>query len=191
MKSKGLTLVELLIVIGIIVILFALGYSSFTLVRKSAHITVCRSNLKQVGAALLAYEEDWGAFPPTLRETVNFLTAYLKTDDVLVCPSRPTVIVGGVRRKAFGYFYATYVFIPGKGKLWQIPKCVSPLHLRGTPEEPIVMCPNHGDRWLVCDEGFDVPTAVADKTLIFRRDGSVVWAKLYGAKSPEEYFSWR
>lgn len=126
---------------------------------------MCHYNLKQIGAALLAYEEDWGSLPPTIKETYDLLFAYLRTDSVLICPSQTTLVVGGRKREVYGYYYATYIYLPdGSGrKKWQIPICVSPIHLRGTPEEPIVVCYQHDNQVLVCDEGLDVPSAVRGK----------------------------
>ncbi len=64
MKKKGLTLVELLIVIGVIAVLAGLLFPVFTSVRERAYITYCVNNLKQVGSALHLYAQDYDGFVP-------------------------------------------------------------------------------------------------------------------------------
>ena len=62
--SGGFTLIELLVVIAIIAILAAILFPVFASARAKARQTVCVSNLKQIGIAVLAYTEDYDeAFP--------------------------------------------------------------------------------------------------------------------------------
>ena len=62
--SRGFTLVELLVVIAIIGLLVALLLPALGSVRESARASICKSNLKQLGLALLTYESARGSFPP-------------------------------------------------------------------------------------------------------------------------------
>jgi len=64
MKRKGLTLMELLIVIGIIAVLAGLLFPIFMSVRERAWITHCINSLKQVGDALHMYSQDYDGFVP-------------------------------------------------------------------------------------------------------------------------------
>jgi prepilin-type N-terminal cleavage/methylation domain-containing protein/prepilin-type processing-associated H-X9-DG protein len=63
--NSGFTLIELLVVIAIIAILSAILFPVFAKVREKARQTTCASNLKQIGLAILQYNQDYDeTFPP-------------------------------------------------------------------------------------------------------------------------------
>jgi prepilin-type processing-associated H-X9-DG protein len=70
-KSAGLSLVELLVVIGIIALLLGLLMPSLARSRQEAQRVQCMSNMRQVGLSLLSYANHWrGAmFPPLLGDS--------------------------------------------------------------------------------------------------------------------------
>ena len=71
----GFTLIELLVVISIIALLIGLLLPALGSARKTAKLSVCLTNLKQMGVATYAYATDYkGVLPPSINDpiTTNF-----------------------------------------------------------------------------------------------------------------------
>jgi prepilin-type N-terminal cleavage/methylation domain-containing protein/prepilin-type processing-associated H-X9-DG protein len=96
---RGFTLIELLVVIAIIAILAAILFPVFASAREKARQTTCSSNLRQIGLAILQYDEDYDErFPwasnwgdPYDSNTTNgtwvlLVGPYVKTNGVFHCP---------------------------------------------------------------------------------------------------------
>ena len=105
-RTGGFTLIELLVVIAIIAILAAILFPVFARARENARRASCQSNLKQLALGLIAYVQDYDEKLPiangdssgsgTLANAdagfgwAGSSQSYLKSTQILQCPSEPT-----------------------------------------------------------------------------------------------------
>ena len=70
-SRRGIRIIEVMVVIGIIGVLIGLLLPAYRNVRPAARRAGCQSNLRHIGLALLAYEQEHRALPPAYTVDAN------------------------------------------------------------------------------------------------------------------------
>jgi len=122
-RKHAFSLVELIVVIGIIALLLALLLPSLIAARNTARTIQCASNLRQMTMALINYSVEFkGAFPPNSNDIGQYwfdeacIGRYIKAPihaadntvggGVLVCPGD---LEGAIRSYSMNFFASSYV----------------------------------------------------------------------------------
>ncbi len=117
-NTKGLTLIELLIVVAIIAILVAIVFTLVNQARENSRKSVCLSNLKQLIAAFHMYMSDYNVVFEQIAAPNWFgLNSYVKNKDVLFCPKHNPAIENpyagaGLTPDEFDAFPTSYTYYP-------------------------------------------------------------------------------
>ncbi len=82
-EEDGFTVVEMMMVLLIIGILLGIAFVSYSFSLDRTKETVCRANLKSIREAIIVYEAENNAWPPSLQDLIP---VYLEEDSDFRCP---------------------------------------------------------------------------------------------------------
>jgi len=91
--ARGFTLIEMLVVVGVILVLVTLLVTALSAVNRKAFVVQCAGNLRQIGIATIAYitHPDKGDLPPAPMDAfrTNVLPYASGVKDIFICPANP------------------------------------------------------------------------------------------------------
>lgn len=208
MRSRGLTLVELLTVIAIIALIVAILIPVIIAIRKRGYEPTCLANLRQLHIAFTTYLQDYEAEPSQQRR----LWSYISDKRILVCPADITVDGAATReandpltppeqhtKTSYIYYRDELFYSESAVKLMKEQDSnhgIFVCFLHGTPVENVVTLPKHDMKGKILRLRMDgsIQQARAEHTC-FTSDG-VVYGMRFGWQLftdvrpvPEEVFS--
>ena len=136
-RRRGLTLMELLVVVAIIALLVALLLPVVNDARKRGYEATCLSNLRQLSAAWQLYTEDYKDYPPSLVD----LLPYTKSREIYKCPGDFTEGANDVLTRIAGFPISYY-----NPREDDPPHTLFRTRLREDPNHGIIVCILHGER---------------------------------------------
>jgi prepilin-type N-terminal cleavage/methylation domain-containing protein/prepilin-type processing-associated H-X9-DG protein len=160
-KRPAFTLIELLVVIAIIAILAAILLPVFAQAREKARQSVCTSNCKQIGLAVMMYAEDYDQAYPLYTHHPNhkpmwyeMIQPYIKSEDVFTCPSVGVKLkeapkqLPGWTIYAFNGYGANYLHVIQYGKGYATGKTMGPRMLAALsrPADTVMIADGQGDK---------------------------------------------
>lgn len=116
MKIKIFTLVEMLVIVGIMAVLASILAPVFARGISKAHMTACGSNLRQISLAFQLYKSDTRDYPAPYRWLDDFsaLEKYVQTPRIFRCPARklpPITSMSALNAGTDYLFYTGFDFL--------------------------------------------------------------------------------
>ena len=108
-SSKGFTLVELLVVVGIIAVLVSLLLPALNRARQQADAVRCQANLRTIGQGYMMYRSEWNNFMPPVNSYVSYVGSFVPPFDYATATH-------GATPKVYGMYNAIGPYV-GK-KVW-------------------------------------------------------------------------
>lgn len=151
-RRPGFTLVEMLVSLTIVLLLTAIVYVALAPVRAKASETRCISNLRQIGAAIQMYRQDYGGQDPPealtktkgygLPPSITDLKPYLTSFDLLKCQS-------AYFSEGVAHPLVSYQVVPIEGENPRHPNMprFSQIVAKYGEETPLLLDPHHGNRF--------------------------------------------
>lgn len=117
-NSKGFTIIELLIVIGIISILAAMLFPVFVRTTEKARAAACLSNLRNLSMGFAQYCEDYDEKFPNLQpwdtwdgdSWASKLIPYVKSPELFACPSDDRAPFSEYANCPYGKYLISYSY---------------------------------------------------------------------------------
>lgn len=137
-RRPGVTLTEVVVVLGIVLILYAMIAPAVFSARLRGREAACASNMRQTWQALQAYRDDYGEFP-NFRPPEQLQPQYVRSPQVLVCPAEHRMLsdldVSSPGHKSPAVSSYLWPCIPGKER--------AAVYARRRGETPALICPVH------------------------------------------------
>lgn len=115
---RGMTLIELMVVVAIIGVLVAMLLPAVQSARESARGAMCKNNMRQIGLAILQFcDTHHGEFPqwshtdPAVSWIYTLAPNMESVDEIRICPSDP-FRVERLNAKATSYVISDYLAAP-------------------------------------------------------------------------------
>lgn len=199
-SPQGFTLVELLVVIAIIGILIALLLPAVQAAREAARRSQCMNNLRQMGLAMLNYEQSYKVFPPSDVMIVDTKTGLMTNSLGLSVHARLLPFVEEASLRSLVNFSAKYSDISNEtARMTRVPMFVCPSdggeNAIATPAigAPTSYHANQGSGvvWSITYDPADPNFALGPQNGVLIRNGNVKAAKVTDGLSHTAAFSER